>query len=460
MKICFINPSLRPGAKRRQLPVGLAYILTATQKAGFAFDLVDMDINDLSIEDLEVILRRDPADVYALGCIVTGFRLVRQISALAKKINPKSVVVAGNSVATSIPEILLRHSDVDVCIMGEGDITFVEFLKSLKYGENFHKLQGIVFKENSRITYNQKRPIVPQIDVLGFPEWDLFELEKYNKFAKINVNWFSNEEILSYPLNAARGCPFHCNFCYHVFKGQKYRRYSDEAIIGEIKRLHYQYGASFVSFWDELTFPTIKAVKSMVRQLQKLDFKVAWEATTRGDLFKTEHVGLIRDMAAVGCESISFSLENASPEILAAMNKKLQVSQFIEQAQVLWAGGVTPLTSIIFGYPQETPETITQTLKICEICNLFPSTGFLLPLPGTPIYELAKESGHIFDEIAYLEKIGDRQDLHINLTKMSDGDFVGLVETKLTTLAQKQGLKLDSVLKTGKYQKPKVKYND
>jgi hypothetical protein len=84
----------------------------------------------------------------------------------------------------------------------------------------------------------------------------------------------------------------------------------------------------------------------------------------------------------------------------------------------------------------------------------------LLPLPGTPIYEWAKESGHIVDEIAYLEKIGDRQDLHINLTKMSDADFVGLVETKLTTLAQKLGLKLDSVLKTGKYQKPKVKHND
>ena len=57
--------------------------------------------------------------------IVTGFRLVRQISALAKKINPKSMVVAGNSVTTSIPEILLTHADVDVAVMGERDITFV-----------------------------------------------------------------------------------------------------------------------------------------------------------------------------------------------------------------------------------------------------------------------------------------------------------------------------------------------
>lgn len=456
MKISFINPSLRPEAKRRQLPVGLAYILTATERAGFAFDIADMDINSLSIPDLEVILRRAPADVYALGCIVTGFRLVRQISALAKRINPKAVVVAGNSVATSIPEILLRHTDVDVAVMGEGDITFVELLKALENGESFRQVPGIVFKENGRIIFNPRRPIVPQIDELGFPNWSLFELEKYNNFASINVNWFSEGEILSYPLNAARGCPFHCNFCYHVFKGQKYRRYSDEAIITEIKRLHHQYGASFISFWDELTFPTIQAVKSMVEQLQKLDFKVAWEATTRGDLFKKEHVGLIRDMAAVGCESISFSLENASAEILAAMNKKMKVSQFIQQAQVLWAGGVTPLTSIIFGYPQETPETITQTLEVCEMCNLFPSTGFLLPLPGTPIYEWAKENGHIIDEIEYLERIGDRQDLHINLTKMTDEGFLQAVETNLLALAKKQGLKLDSVFKTVTYQKPKI----
>ena len=161
-------------------------------------------------------------------------------------------------------------------------------------------------------------------------------------------------------------------------------------------------------------------------------------------------------MAAVGCESISFSLENASPEILAAMNKKMRVPQFIEQSHVLWAGGVTPRTSIIFGYPQETVETIRRTIKVCEECNIFPSTGFLLPLPGTPIYDWAKEHGHITDEIGYLERIGDRQDLHINLTLMSDVEFIVAVESQLTELAAKQGLTLDSVFKTVTYQKPKI----
>jgi anaerobic magnesium-protoporphyrin IX monomethyl ester cyclase len=75
MRIVFINPSLRPEAKRRQLPVGLGYILTAVKKAGFDFDLIDMDIDNLSMRHLEESLAEGSYDVIALGCIVTGFRV-------------------------------------------------------------------------------------------------------------------------------------------------------------------------------------------------------------------------------------------------------------------------------------------------------------------------------------------------------------------------------------------------
>jgi len=171
-------------------------------------------------------------------------------------------------------------------------------------------------------------------------------------------------------------------------------------------------------------------------------------------LLKMEHVGLIRELKNVGCDNLAFSLESASPEILIAMNKKLRVSQFVEQAKALWEGGVTPLTSIVFGYPQETPETIKRTLDVCEECNIYPSVGFLLPLPGTPIYEWAKDKGHINDEIEYLSRIGDRQDFHINLTSMSDDEFVDLVTNGLQELARKLGLQLESVYKTGTYKAP------
>lgn len=454
MKIAFINPSLRPEAKRRQLPVGLAYVMTAAKKAGFEFDLIDMDIDFLSMNDVEKILSRKSYDVYGIGCIVTGFRLVREIAQIAKKINPEAVIIAGNSVASSIPELLLNHTKVDIAVMGEGDFTIVDLLKALEAKKSLREVPGIAIRENGGLYLTARRPIAPSLDSIGFPDWRFFDLEKYNQFGFVNANCFSMDEVLSYPLNSARGCPYHCTFCYHVFKGQKYRRYSEEAIFEEIERLHYEYGCNFISFWDELTFPNIKGVEALLARLGKLKFRVGWEASARGDLFKKEHVGLIREMRDLGCDNLAFSLENASPEILAAMRKKMHVPQFVEQAKALWAGGVTPLTSLVFGYPQETKESIEQTIKVCEECNIFPSVGFLLPLPGTPIYEWAKQNGFIPDEVGYLERIGDRQDFHINLTGMSDAEFVGTVETKLRALAEKQGLKLESVFKTVTYQRP------
>lgn len=454
MKTVFINVSLRPDSKRRQLPVGLGYVMNAAKKAGFEFDLIDMDINHLEMRDMEEALSKKTYDVYAVGCIVTGFRLVRQIADIVKKANPAAVIIAGNSVATSIPEVLLRNTKVDIAVMGEADVTIVELLRALDLGRPISKVKGIAFKEGNQIVRTPNRPLIADIDTVGFPDWGIFELDKYDKYGYVNANVFSSKEVLSYPLNSARGCPFNCTFCYHVFKGQKYRRYSDEAIIGEIKRLHDSYGCNYVSFWDELTFASIKSVENFIGQLRGLNFKIGWQATTRGNLFKSGDLESIKEMKDLGCENIAFSLENASPEILAAMNKHMDVSQFVEQSKVLWKGGVVPLTSVIFGYPQETPETIQRTLDICEECNIYPSVGFLLPLPGTPIYEWARQNGYITDDVEYLEGIGDRQDFYINLTKMSDEEFVNITETGLRALAKKLGLKMESVFKTVTYQKP------
>jgi anaerobic magnesium-protoporphyrin IX monomethyl ester cyclase len=453
LRIAFVNPSLRPDAQRRQLPVGLAYIMTAAERAGFAFDLIDMDIDRLGMDGLRERLARG-YDVVALGCIVTGFNIVRDVAQVAKDLRPTTVVIAGNSVATSIPEVLLTNTRVDVAVLGEGDITIVEVLRAIEDGIPLTHVAGIAYRQDGEVRTTAERPIVAEVDELGFPDWALFDLAKYEQYGRVNANIFS-EHVLSYPLNAARGCPYSCTFCYHVFRGQRYRKYSEAAVIDEIRRLHDVYRCDFIAFWDELTFPTVKSVRRMIDALKGLEFPIAWEATIRGDLFTAEHVPLIREMREVGCENMSYSLENASPDILAAMNKKLDVGQFVRQSEALWEGGVTPLTSVVFGYPQETAETIRQTIDVCRRCRIFPSVGFLLPLPGTPIYEWTREDGRITDEVEYLTRIADRQDLHINLTLMSDEELYGTVESELRRLAAELGLELESVFKTVTYQRPK-----
>ena len=453
--ILFINPCLRLHAPRKFPPVGLACILSAVKKTNIEFDLYDMDAHDLSVDNLREWLQEKTYDIIALGAIVTALKLVKEIVVTVRRSNLKAIIIAGNSVATSIPEMLLRRTEVDIAVLGEGDLTIVDLLRALDTNANadLDQVKGVAFLRDGEFVKTSAREPIPNLDEIGFPNWDLFDLPRYNEHMLKPVMDDSMESVV-YPLNAARGCPFRCTFCYHVFKGQRYRKYSEEAVMKEFTRLHDKYRATFIFFWDELTFPNITAVEKMVARLEQLPFRVGWDAITRGDLFCQANVPLVQRMRDAGCKSITFSIENASPEILKAMNKKIRLDRVEEHCETLIRGGVTPLTSIIFGYPQETPETIRMTLDLCERCNIYPSVGFLQPLPGTPIYEWAVQNGYIKDELEYLLNAGDRQDLHVNLTQMSSYELEDTVVKGMRCLADKMGLKFDNPLKTGVYQKP------
>jgi hypothetical protein len=54
------------------------------------------------------------------------------------------------------------------------------------------------------------------------------------------------------------------------------------------------------------------------------------------------------------------------------------------------------------GYPPETPATIQKILEVYQESNILADTGFLLPLPGTPIYEWAKRRGYGGNEVEHL----------------------------------------------------------
>lgn len=128
MKILFVNPSLRPNAPHRYLPVGLGYVVTAAERAGFSFDILDIDIGHYSDADVEQYLVRNRYDVIAIGSIVTHYRWVKWFLHMAREKQPDCTLLAGNSVGGSVPELLLNNSPVDIIIQGEADETIVSVL--------------------------------------------------------------------------------------------------------------------------------------------------------------------------------------------------------------------------------------------------------------------------------------------------------------------------------------------
>ena len=93
-----------------------------------------------------------------------------------------------------------------------------------------------------------------------------------------------------------------------------------------------------------------------------------------------------------GCTTVNFSLESGSDEILEAMNKKVKSKYFKEQVEICREAGLVINTSLVIGYPTETPETIKETMTQCKKLKIYPSTGFLLPLPETGMFKHAVEN--------------------------------------------------------------------
>lgn len=462
MNILLINVSLRPNSPVVLFPVGLGYIATAMKNAGFKFDLLDIDAKRYSDQQVIEIIRSKKYDVVCIGCIVTGYKMVKELATIIKEYHPDSKIIVGNSVATSIVDTLLNRTQVDIAVMSEGDITIVELLETISRDGDLEDVAGISFRKDGKIVITRPRPPIKDISSLPFIDFSIFETEIYIKNSKEYVNEplpLPRDTIRALPVNTARGCVANCTFCYHNFRGLPYRYRTAESIIAEIKALVSQYSLNYIHFWDELTFFNKKHTLQFAEQVIESGLNFYWRANCRADLFNDDDdVEIMKKMKEAGCIGMTYSLETADSQILKEMNKHITTEQFSKQTKLFHSAGIPVWTSLVFGYPQETPDTIKKTFDCCIENMIYPSSGYLLPQPGSKMYDYARENGYILEEEEYLLKMGDRQDLRLNMTRMGDQQFEECVMDGLKRCNEdlKMGLKMEQLMKTQYYRGKKV----
>ena len=99
-----------------------------------------------------------------------------------RQYNPNSIIVIGNSVAGSVPELFLKNSKANIAIIGEGELSTAEVLKKLVKDEDIGSIQGIAFKnKNGRVIINDRRKAIKKLGEFPMINWNFFETEKYFK---------------------------------------------------------------------------------------------------------------------------------------------------------------------------------------------------------------------------------------------------------------------------------------
>ena len=369
----------------------------------------------------------------------------------------------------STPEVFLRNSAADFSVIGEGEFTCLELLQALRDGTPTNGVEGIAYLDDEGKFIQTPKRKACNINELPFVDWEIFDMERYfEKSDHAAAEGLVFEESKSprvMPVATARGCAFRCTFCHFVFWDDPYRFRTPQNILKEIQRNIEKYGATYINFWDDLSFASAHQVEKMCDEFLASGLKFKWLASVRVDLFSRANLSpddalkVAEKMKEAGCYDVGFALESGNQEILEMMNKKIDVNAFFETVNIFKKVGITVNTSVVFGYPTESKESIRQTFEQCLKASVYPSIGFLLPLPYTGMYDYAKQKGFITDEDRYLESITERQDICLNMTKMSDEEIMKEIKIGAKQLNDMLDLGLDenTYIKTKGYKNSKIK---
>lgn len=419
MNILLVNPPCRIPAL---IPSGLGYIISVLRQDGHKVSLIDLNAENKSFDILGKEIDRLKCDVIGIGGLSTTYNFVKRFSILAREVKPDAKIIAGNMVSTANPESLLQNSQVDICVIDEGEETIRELIRKIKNFPDLENVNGIVFKKGERIIVTNPRERIENLDKLPFPAWDSFAMETY-----INNPIHTEYGRRSINVSTVRGCPFQCVYCSRPFGSRVYMR-SPKSIVAEIKELKKRYRIEYIAFSDDLFMANKKWAVDVCDTMIRENIRIKWGGAGRVNLVDTD---LLKKMKKAGCEVIGYGFESGSQKILNNMKKGVKVEQAERAVTITRKAGIKVIGSFMIGMAGETEETVAETVDFIKRTELTLHRFFYTtPYPKTPLYEIAKKMNRIHqDEDAYVSSLGEMYNtLLANLTDMTDEELKSLKE--------------------------------
>ncbi|HBA40309.1 MAG TPA: hypothetical protein DCZ05_11360, partial [Deltaproteobacteria bacterium] len=218
MKLLFLTPPMgnwvRWGSKHiacNPLHAQLAAFVREKKAAEVA--VLDCRALELSEQEMVERVKEESPDAVFLGTrlITDGgakpiVRTLETAVTLKEAIPSLITITGGLGISAMSKELLTLSPQLDFIIVGEAEPTLLELLEELKREQpRPAEVRGLAFRKDSKIALSPPRPLLPDLNQLPMPAYDLFPMDKYVGFSKIE-NY--NEAVTS------RGCEGACSFCY------------------------------------------------------------------------------------------------------------------------------------------------------------------------------------------------------------------------------------------------------
>ena len=337
------------------MPLGLAYLAGAVRRAGYDPEIYDAMSLFHDMAQIRGRLAASNPDVVAVTAYTATMPAALDVLRAAKEECPGVVTVIGGVHPTHMAAEVLADQSVDYVVRGEGELTFPELLDALRAGERPARVAGVSYRDGVVVVDTPDRPFVADLDTLPVA-WDLIDWPAYHYRTKPG----SRLAIASW----ARGCPEACAFCSQQKLWRRtWRPRSVEAVVAEARMLRERFGVDTLEVADEYPTRDRDRWERILDRLIEEDLGIELLVETRADdvVRDEDLIGKYRD---AGILHLYVGVESVRQERLDAMRKRLRVADSRRAIELLNKADIITETSFLFGFPEDTPETVEETLRL------------------------------------------------------------------------------------------------
>jgi len=424
----FINPNcsgiyqdLAADFSAIEPPTWALLLAESVRASGHEVAILDADAERLSSEETALSIVNSGCRV-ALFVVygqnpnsgTTGMAEVERVGKFLSEDNLDSIVGVVGSHASALPEQVLAIKGVDFVLLNEGVYALHNLLK-MGSRVDLSQVRGLGYSisgpKGHQPILNAPERIVPQermdIDLPGYA-WDLLPykqkpLDMYRAhFWHAGFDFDRRTPFAA--IYTSLGCQFACNFCMinivnrsdnasHInashSKGMRF--WSPEWVSKEMTKLA-DMGVKTLRISDEMFFLNRKFYEPILQNAVDSMFEFNMWTYSRIDTVRSSALKLFK---AAGVNWLALGVEAGNQLVRQEVSKgSFREVNIREICSEVRDAEINVISNYIFGFPEDTLETMQQTLDLAlelntEMANMYPCQA----LPGSPLYHEARAKG-------------------------------------------------------------------
>jgi magnesium-protoporphyrin IX monomethyl ester (oxidative) cyclase len=355
-------------------PLGLPYIASVLEGEGYVVRVVDADMEELGVEGLASVVRRERPFVLGVSVLTHTLPFVKRLIERVRECCPGCRVVVGGPHVTADPSIV-SDLKADYGLRGEAEFSFPGLLGCLRdESEPEGRVDGLIYVDGGVLKADEPF-FLDGLEGLPRPARHLIRTSEYRHTVVFG----------------SRGCPYGCVYCAEQCRRVRYR--SPDDVVDELSNLARDYCVRHVDFGDSVFTLNAQRVFDICGLLEERKIGLIWSCITRADLVNLD---MLKSMRRSGCRFVSFGVESGVEDIRYAGGKRIPDDVLRNAFRMCRKAGLKTRASILFGNPGETVGDMKKSIEFArELKPDYALFSFTQLFPGTQLFESLLREGRV-----------------------------------------------------------------